>query len=315
MTALYTFKSKKTVGLVDATGQVHVAPVYDRIEPLAEERRLVERGFIRGFLDAEGQVAIPLQFGNASSFAHGLAMASETIAGAQGLIDTDGAWVLPAKYGRPTPVSPELAVARPSDKETWGLLEIATEKWRIEPVYKAMRGMGDGLVRFIQKRKMGAMTFDGKVFLKDAWGSLHRNDDGTFLARAKKKASWQLLDAKGAPAKELGSFDDLHPFVSGFAPAKDGKQWGLVDQDGAWVLDVCSPMPPKPAVDVGPYRVYLKRYGYASPGQGVIVEPTFEHATVFEAGHAVADGDVIDGTGKVVATIDASARPVYRIHI
>ncbi len=94
MTALYTFKSKKTVGLVDATGQVHVAPVYDRIEPLAEERRLVERGFIRGFLDAEGQVAIPLQFGNASSFAHGLAMSSETIAGAPALIATDCALAL-----------------------------------------------------------------------------------------------------------------------------------------------------------------------------------------------------------------------------
>ncbi len=311
MATLYPFKSNRCIGLADATGRVHVAPVYDRIEPLADGRRLVERGFARGFLDAEGKVAIPLHFGNASSFAHGLAWASATIAGAQGLIDVNGEWVLPAKYGWPTAVSPEFAVARPSDKETWGLLEIATEKWVVEPVYKAMRGMGAGLVRFIQKRKMGAMTFDGKVFLKDAWESLHRNDDGTFLARAKKKAPWQRLDAKGALVDELEAFHDLYPYVSGFAPAKRGKLWGLVDKDGVWVLDPVGTMPPTPSPDgSGPYRILAKKYGYATPAKGVLVEPTYAHATVFEAGHAIADGKVLDAAGKVVATVDESTPPV-----
>lgn len=323
---LQAFNHKRRVGLADHKGQVHVAPIYDQMEDPSEGLRVVRRGVAStGVLDAEGQLIVPTEFGWIDPFRGGFARAAESPAGSAGLIDRTGAWRVPMEYAQLAVVDARFALARPVGKETAGLLEIATGAWRIEPSETELQDFFLGslyawafdgtkteppatLLRFKKGRRFGAMDLDGEVVIEPRWETLLRSDDGSFVARTKKKAPWLRLSAGGDEEHTYEGLDQMGAFLGGEAIAQVGKLWGILDREGAWLLEPLAKMPVRGR---GPLRrVFVgKRYGYAKLGEGLVIDATFQDATEFAGGFAIADRQVLDEHGKTVATVDPASAP------
>lgn len=307
---LYPFPHERKAGLVDATGRVHVAPVYDRIDPASGGRHLMQRGGRYGYLDDTGHEVIAPSFLSARSFGFGWAVVAER-PGAYHVIDRDGGRRGDAVYVSLHPVSEHVAVATPVGKERSGLLEIATGTWRIEPTWADVHLASGTRLPVKLGRKWGAVGHDGATVLEARWAALSGNDDGTWIAREKANGPWLRLTPAGEVERTYGAdIEDLLPFRGAYASAKQGKLWGLVDAAGTWVVAPMSTMFLRGDAHA-PLRICVdKKYGYVRPHEGVVIPATFAEAGDFLEGHAVADGQILDVRGAVAARIDPDELPV-----
>jgi len=154
------------------------------------------------------------------------------------------------------------------------------------------------------------MKTDGSVLVELGWAALHGSDDGTWVARKKKKDPWVRLDAAGEIVHTFdGDFEDLRGYVGDHAPAMRGKRWGVVDRKGRWTLEPISERFPRLREGL-PFQILVKRkLGFATVNE-VVVEPAYATATEMAEGHAIADLSVLDGKGEVVATVDPSSTAI-----
>jgi len=306
---LHIFKHKRKQGLADETGRVHVAPLYDRLSLASEGLHLFQRDFKRGFMDDTGAIVIPNSLKWANPFVHGWAVAAET-GGIYGLLDASGAWGLAADYGGLALVSENLVAARRTGEEIWGLLEIATGAWRIEPTWKEVRS-GNGRLVVKLGRKFGAIDAEGLELIPGKrWSLLQSNDDDTWIGQEKKKGPFHLLTATGEVVHTFEDGVEVRPFHGDVAPACKNKLWGLLDRTGNWVMDPLSSQWLDPTRDPIVVRVG-KKYGYARPGDNLVIPASFTDAQPFIAGFAAVDCQIIDVSGRVVATIDPAEAPVH----
>jgi len=306
---LHTFTHKRKVGLADETGRVHAAPTYDRIEPLVDGRRAFYQNYKHGFLDEHGYPVIPGELSWAQTFALGWAVASTT-GGLYGLLGPDGAWGLAPNYAALRPVSETLAIARPLGASTWGLLEIASEAWHIAPTWSAVH-VAAGRMAVKVGRKFAGIDFDGEELVPASTRSLLQpNADGTWIAQEKRNGPFHRLSATGEVLQRYGEGIEVRPFHGPRAAAKRDDLWGLIDVSGHWAVEPISSGWLE-VLEGEPIRIWVnKRYGYVLPDEGLVIPATFVSAGTFIDGHTIADLQVIDRSGTVVATINPTGTPV-----
>lgn len=113
-------RREKVVGLIDArTGEVLIEPTFASIGMVYDGRAVFEDQGRFGYLDAEGNIAIPAQFERASDFSGGLAYV--TFSDGSGYIDTEGQVTIRFndKRLRGSPFRPNLAFVYGDDRERY----------------------------------------------------------------------------------------------------------------------------------------------------------------------------------------------------
>ncbi|MCA9489105.1 MAG: WG repeat-containing protein, partial [Myxococcales bacterium] len=307
---LLPFSQRRKVGLADETGQVHLPATLDEIGPLVDGVRTFRRELKRGWLDAEGHERVAARFSWLSDPAFGAAAAAET-SGLYGLLALDGTWRSEPSWGWIQAVSESLALARVVGGKTTGLVEVASGTWRVEPTWTDARAAGPGRLAVKKGARWRGVSFEGEELVPARWSALQGQQDGTWLARESKQSAWVRLDATGEVVHTFGpDIEELGAYAAGHAAAKRGKEWGLVDADGRWVVEPCTTAWIR-WDGVSPVPVFVARkFGYASPGAGLLVPARYDHASPFESGYAIADLDVLDASGQVVARVDPTSTPV-----
>jgi len=118
-----------------------------------------------GFIDAKGNVAIPLQFEWALNFSEGLAAVTNGKFN-KGYIDRNGAVVIPLKYNSVGPFEDGFAYVAVGKPWRYGLID-KTGKFAIEPKYEKMSGFKGGYAEVeLGKGKYGIIdrTGRGRIF-------------------------------------------------------------------------------------------------------------------------------------------------------
>ncbi len=197
-----------------------------------------------GYMDAKGEVAIPLRYEVAYAFAAGTAQVK--VAGKWGLIDRGGNLVVPAEHDEMSRLSPDSNLLRvrkgrlwgliddtgkavvpvehadissspPSDGRLaaksgtlWGYLDPATGGFAIQPAFSSANRFSGGLAVVARSGKRGVIDRDGKVVIPVQYDSIQRAA-GLFEASGRSASGErfsQIYDAKGKeiPMPELTRF-------------------------------------------------------------------------------------------------------------
>jgi len=241
------FRLGGKVGILDQEGKELFGARYESIAGGAEgfysDRRAVAQiGEKLGYIDPQGNLAIPPLFEGARHFSEGLA--GVTLDGKDGYIDTTGAFVIPPRFDMAAPFDRGMALVRQGD---WRGFINRQGDFVIPPTYADAQnflGTEYAIVSNSQefpKRKLGCIDRSGRLLHPMQYRSLSVPDSG--LSVAQLGEVWGLLDTSGTwtpiDCMELQTFSEgLASFAIGRMKAEGGSglQLGYVDRRGEKVI-------------------------------------------------------------------------------
>jgi WG containing repeat len=260
-------------GYANREGKVIIQPIYDSAFEFKEGLGRVSSNNKYGFVDAEGNVVVPLQFPMAEDFTDGRALVQVQVGASQktGFIDATGKMVIDAVYDWAIPFSEGITVVQLNGKS--GLID-TNGKTIVEP-------------------KFDSIESKSKTLFREGFAQVQMN------------GKYGFIDKSGNVAIQP-QFDMVGDFHEGLASLRvNGNPWreGFIDKTGKIVIE------PKfnsvrwfseglAAVEVN------KKWGYINRSGGFVIAPQFEQAFEFKQGMAIVstqDGyGAIDTSGKVV---------------
>ena len=159
-------KFKGRFGIMDKTGWI-VEPKYNEMQWYSEDMLPVREGRQWGFFDAEGRLAIKLQFNGVRRFNEGLA--AVFVDSKWGFIDKTGTMVIAPAYDNIDCFFEGLASVEVDGK--WGFID-KTGKMVIEPRYDGVGIFSNGLAPFYGDEHLwGFIDKTGKVVIKPQFES------------------------------------------------------------------------------------------------------------------------------------------------
>lgn len=177
------YSGKQKNGLMDMSGKIIVPMIYDQIWQFKNNRALVQKDSLFGFIDTAGNVVIPIKFQRLNSeFHNGLCLAYQN--GKAGFIDTTGAIVIPCIYDDARVFTGEATGVKRGEK--WALIDrkgkLITDFIYDHISYEWYR---DGEVQVRRDGKLGYINASGKVAIPiiydDEWG--YGPDNGHLLEK------------------------------------------------------------------------------------------------------------------------------------
>lgn len=303
-TLLTQFKRDGKWGYLNSKGEEVIAPKYDKCDEFTSEglAHVFDEGKKQhGFINTKGEFIQPKTIcDNLESYSNGLARAK--VKGKWGYLDVDGNLAIPAKYDKATDFKQSHATASIGDKyfvldtkgteipvQGEGIVEVKRFSEKLAPFKTANKKMGfigvDGKVAIAPQyegvgyfsaglawartddKKVGYINakgewviqplytqgkdFDqsGMTLVKDGESWQYISKAGTVvkkdvenpeafsegLAAAKKEGKLGFLDSKGEWAISP-QFEASRDFKNGFAAAKQNGKWGFINTKGEWVI-------------------------------------------------------------------------------
>lgn len=187
-----------------------------------------------GYINLNGDLAIPYQFPHADDFCDGLAPVSEYFGDGEygyGYIDKNGQWVIDPMYGSASKFS-----------YGWGVLSTCcyVSKWgKVLDPFPTVRPFSDGMgnVQNGNCGEWGYIDITGKISIFSEFEAPSDFSEG--LAPAKLNGKWGYIDKKGQVVIPY-QFDFANEFKDGFAAVKfDGEygdEYGVIDTTGGWAF-------------------------------------------------------------------------------
>ena len=244
------------MGLIDARGQVLLAPTYDRIDAFINGYASVSKAGKWGFIDARGAVAVPLMFPEPTreGFSrHGLAKvllhpgrdpADRTVRSmGYGYIDTHGTIVIDKddfdrvdafQDAMDQPVARAVKAGRTGYLDTLGKLALG---W-----YDAGTSFGlDGLAAVKVEGKFGYIDRQGRFAIPAAYEDARRFDGDT--AVVKLHGRWGIVDHAGKVVVPF-EYDKLDGFKDAAVTlgTRAGREVGVDRQGGVVELPPLGPL-------------------------------------------------------------------------
>jgi WG containing repeat len=218
----YESQVKRTY--VNTQGKLITPPQFDRCEDFAEERGIVKIDHDYGCLDTSGRCIVEPQFLFMGQYSHGL---SHTALDSQqwGFIDLDGNMAIPFKFEDATPFREGLAAVRLNNK--WGFINRLGE-FVIEPIYDAMNtypswaynilisssekidqglyqsytrnvGFFNGVARVVRDNMYFFIDVNNKLLTSQGFDDAYGFDNGYSLVKSDHDPDWQVgfIDKSG----------------------------------------------------------------------------------------------------------------------
>lgn len=236
-------------GYIDPNGEFAIPPSYDFANDFVDGLAAILLNGKWGYVNHEGKEIISPQFDNAYNFSHGLARIK--IGEKWGYIDTKGKVVIPTIYEQVTDFSDGLAVVKLGEK--YG--------------YINMRGQDVILPQFDE-----AYNFVQGIALIEKNGQLHYvNKQNSFVGHA--------------------FFDDAsYCFVQDLAVVKVNGKYGYINKEGNFVIEPQFEYAEHFADDIA-VVVKNREYGFINPAGEYLINPALQNAKHFSEGLAAVQSE------------------------
>ena len=230
----------------------------------------VDGTFKKGYLDLSGKLVIPMKYYSASWFSEGYGIVQETKDSKYGIIDKKGNYVLEPSFDFIN-----------GFYEGEALAHINKHYWLIDPKGKklvdfknnrpsTMGGYTHDLFRiYTPDKKVGMMNRDGKMIIQPKFKSIS-GVSRELMSASFEEGNMFFIDKKGETVID-GPFQEVGYFSEGVCWVKQNDLWGLIDENGDWVIEpVSSKRPsafhgPLAKIDIGdfinPHYLYVNKNG------------------------------------------------------
>ncbi len=215
-------------GFIDEKNAVVVPPAYSQVYTFSEELCAVKNAEGKwGYIDPQGDLRIPCMYDVANDFSCGLALVKTE--DGYGYIDDENRFVIPAEYEEAYPFSENRACVRIGD--AYGYIDTAGQVVIPGGFELAFDFSGGSAV--IKQESYGTVNASGTTQLMPGWDQLSpERKDGYFKGR--KGELWSFVDASGAAVSDEYAY--LGEFSDGLCPVKTNTGYGYIDESFRLVI-------------------------------------------------------------------------------
>lgn len=156
--------------------------------------------------------------------------------GKWGFINGNGEVVIPAKFNDVGNFWGGYCWAK-NDQDLIGYINTYGD-WVIQPQFKKAKYLDpvSGIAMVVKDRDWCYVNLDGKLTCAGKKEKLYEYSEGLAVKRDPNTDKVGCIDAKGEWVIEP-TLDVIRPFLHGFAVAKQGKLFGLLNKEGEWVIE------------------------------------------------------------------------------
>ncbi len=216
-------KQGEQYGFLDERNKLVITPVYRQVYNFSEGLCAVKNAEGKwGYIDADGQEAIPCTYEIANSFSCGLALVKSD--GFYGYIDKNNQFVIPATYEEAYPFSEGRACVRQG--ELYGYIDTTGAMVIPASFELAFDFTENGAV--VKQGDYGVINKVGDTQILTVWGQLSPNLSNGYV-KGKQEESWMFLDSFGDALSE--GYLYLGDFSEGLCPVKTENGYGYIDTE------------------------------------------------------------------------------------
>lgn len=231
---LFLVEVNEKWGYMNDEGKMSIQAVYDNGTDFNDGFATVKKGTQFLIVDLKGrEIPVSTPALDVRSFSEGLAPI-RTMDKKFGFVNTNGELAIPSQFESVGYFTNGLAWAKTFDKKV-GYID-KTGQWVIKPEFEAAKEFDavSGLARVKKGEKWCYVNQDGNVLeVSDTedWGDFSEG-----LADGKKGGLRGFYNNEGHWVIEP-QFQAVREFHNGYAAAKKNDKWGLIDKTGKWVLE------------------------------------------------------------------------------
>lgn len=187
----------------------------------------------RGYIDQNGKVvASPANDRVFSAGEKGILLSKD---GRYGWVDREGTYIAHTIYTGLLPDEEDGVLLAKDENKKWGLLSMEDGRELLPFSYKEIKSLGSGYFGYKEEDKWGIAGNDGSCLTAPLYLAVSKAGEG--LLPVKTKNGWTFITPAGTEAfPHEDTFSDVTPFSSGLAGVKVKGKWGLIDQQGRYVM-------------------------------------------------------------------------------
>lgn len=187
----------------------------------------------RGYIDKSGKViASPANDRVFSAGKKGILLSKD---GRYGWVNREGTYIAHTIYTGLIPDEEDGVLLAKDENKKWGLLSMEDGRELLPFSYKEIRSLGSGYFGYKEEDKWGIAGKDGSRLTAPLYLAVSKA--GENLLPVKTKNGWTFITPAGTEAFPHDDiFSDVTPFSSGLAGVKVKGKWGLIDQQGRYVM-------------------------------------------------------------------------------
>lgn len=187
----------------------------------------------RGYIDKNGKVvASPANDRVFSAGEKGILLSKD---GRYGWVDREGTYIAHTIYTGLLPDEEDGVLLAKDENKKWGLLSMEDGRELLPFSYKEIKSLGSGYFGYKEEDKWGIAGNDGSCLTAPLYLAVSKAGEG--LLPVKTKNGWTFITPAGTEAfPHEDTFSDVTPFSSGLAGVKVKGKWGLIDQQGRYVM-------------------------------------------------------------------------------
>lgn len=187
----------------------------------------------RGYIDKSGKViASPANDRVFSDGKKGILLSKD---GRYGWVNREGTYIAHTIYTGLLPDEEDGVLLAKDENKKWGLLSMEDGRELLPFSYKEIKSLGSGYFGYKEDDKWGIAGNDGSCLTAPLYLAVSKAGEG--LLPVKTKNGWTFITPAGTEAfPHEDTFSDVTPFSSGLAGVKVKGKWGLIDQQGRYVM-------------------------------------------------------------------------------
>lgn len=302
------FMAMKSWGFMDLKGEIVISPVYQSVEMFKDGKCWVKQGDKWFQINKEGKALFSGRYDKFHPFVDGIARvkqgdfwgyineAGENIAGGfiysdcrdfvdgnafvkmgsfWGVIDKQGDFVVMAQYSKVNHFF-ENGYAFVKQGDFLGIMN-SDGTMLVEPTYKKIEDFQEGYCGAIKTDKWEVIDRQGKVVITGL-DKFTKFQEGYAIVHQNEQLG--LLTTTGE-IKLQGEYDNIKPFVNGFALVKKGDLWGYINAN----LEEAITPQFLAAKDFNAEWTIAKtaseKWGYINQSGEIVIEATYDNANYF----------------------------------
>lgn len=183
----------------------------------------------------------------------------------------------------------------------------------IEPIYRSLINIGDGLIKAIRRNKpaYGIINTKGHIIIPFEYDEL-KVAKPSDLIPAKKNGKWGYINLRNEVVIEL-AYDEAYFFSDGLAAVVVGKKTGFINKNGKFIIE--------PAYDFswnfgsnysfknGISAVFVNgKWGFITKKNRIIIQPSYDYVSSFINGKAIVGVNkkygIIDKKGAILVPLE-----------
>jgi len=221
--------AEDVIGFINVEGRVIVRPKYMGGSYFFEGKAsVVDEDGKSGFIDCDGNLALPCHFRGLGKFKDGLC----SIGG--GFINHSGAWVIKPRFAVASHFSEGRAFAS-LDGEAFGFIDLSGE-FAISPRFEQCSVFSHGLAAVYCDGCWGYIDHSGEVRIPFVFEGSSARRFRYGLAGVQIDGRWGFVDESGGFVIKP-QYDNVKDFSEGYAAVQRDQKWGVIDIEGNLAVD------------------------------------------------------------------------------